>query len=165
VDHSSHTDRVLAMVGPFKAENLPASGGGMGHPEAQHGGLGSGGYKTNTFRARAQRLQTFGQLDGTPIDGGEVGAIGSGAGCGGDDLGTCMPRKRSTPSHGEVDELTSLGVPDARSGAPLDDRNEFGWQAEFPVGTCWECGQGALTPGGGGGGARAHAQGRLKVFT
>lgn len=165
VDHAGDTDGMLTVVGAFEADDASSAGGGVGDAEAEEGGLGTGGDEADAFGAGAELEETFGKFDGAVMDGGEVGAIGGGVGGGGEDFGSGMAGEGGSPGHGEVEEFAALGIPDAGTGAALEDGNEFGWEAELAVGTGGEGEEGAFPPGVGRAGLWGVHQGRLKVLT
>jgi hypothetical protein len=165
VDHAGDADGMLSVVGAFETDDATPAGGGVSDAEAEEGGLGTGGDETDAFGAGAELEETFGEFDGAVVNGGEVGAIGGGLGGGGEDFGAGMAGEGGAPGHGEVEELPAIGIPDAGTGAALEDGDEFGWETEFSVGTGGEGEEGAFPPGAGRAGLGGVHQGRLKVLT
>lgn len=148
-NHAGDADGVLSVVGALELEEARAAGGGAGDAEAEHGELGAGSHEADAFGAGADRGEAFGEFDRAPVDGGEIEAIGGGAGGGFADLGMGVADEGGGPGHGEVEEFTAFGVPNPAAEPAFEDGDEVGGDAELAVGSGGEAGEGAFAPSGG----------------
>jgi hypothetical protein len=117
------------VIRPLRHQDLAPAGGRARDRRAHRGRVGAVLLEHHPIGVRDARHQAFGQFDETR--GGAVQAIAQCglARCGGFDLGVVVAQQVGAPAAHEVDELTSVDIPQSAAAATLEELRVAGRQA------------------------------------
>ena len=143
-EQAGDAEGVGAVIGAFELENLGPPGEGAGEPLAIHRRLGARGTEPERIAGGAEAENLLRQHKRVFRDVGEIGAEPRLARHRLDDFRPGMANEHRAPAHGEVNEFSALGVPQAAALAMVDDHGQLLGQVELAVGTGGKGGERAL---------------------